>query len=76
MSQALWKQYIYLSISFFCIRCKYYLAWALSDTVNIASGLGFEGFDEKGNSKWDLCKNIDVIKLEVREIFIFRRFFY
>jgi lysophospholipid acyltransferase 1/2 len=64
ISQPMWKRFIYLQVSVTCTRFKYYLAWALADAANIGSGLGFDGFDEFGNAKWDLCKNTDIIKLE------------
>lgn len=47
---------------------KYYVAWVLADAVNNASGLGFNGYDENGNAKWDLVTNVNIIKLEVFEI--------
>ena len=47
-------------------RLKYYLAWTLSESVCIASGLGFAGVDEKTKEpKWDLMNNIDIFAFEV-----------
>lgn len=46
-------------------RLKYYMAWILADAVSNASGLGFNGYDNNGNSKWDLVTNIKIIELEV-----------
>lgn len=43
----------------------YYHAWILAEAVCNASGLGFNGFDEKGNAKWDLASNVNVIRVEV-----------
>ena len=31
----------------------------------MSNGLGFNGYDEEGNSKWDLISNADVRKIEV-----------
>lgn len=45
-------------------RSKYYLAWVLSDVVNNASGLGFNGYDADDNPKWDLVTNINILKIE------------
>jgi hypothetical protein len=45
-------------------RAKYYLAWVLTDIVHNASGLGFNGYDEHGKAKWDLCTSVNILKLE------------
>jgi len=37
----------------------------LADAVNNASGLGFNGYDEKGNARWDLITNVHIIAIEV-----------
>ena len=55
----------YLYMSLLMRRVKYYLAWVLADAVNNASGLGFNGYDDKGNPKWDLVTNVKIIQLEV-----------
>ena len=36
----------------------------LVESVSNVAGLGFNGFDEKGNEKWDLVTNIDIVKCE------------
>ena len=46
-------------------RMKYYHAWLLADSICNASGLGFNGYNSKGEAKWDLISNVDVIKFEV-----------
>ena len=46
-------------------RLFYYLPWTLGDAVNNASGFGFNGYDEKGEPKWDLLTNIDIFAIEV-----------
>lgn len=49
----------------FSARLKYYFAWTLSEAVSNASGLGFNGLDEKTKQpRWDLMDNIDIIKFE------------
>ena len=35
------------------------------EAVNASSGLGFNGYDEKGKAKWDLIDNADIFKIEV-----------
>lgn len=46
-------------------RFKYYHAWLLADAICNNSGLGFNGYDEDGNVKWDLISNINVVSFEV-----------
>lgn len=33
--------------------------------MNNAAGLGFNGYDDKGNAKWDLLNNVKIYELEV-----------
>ncbi|XP_061178274.1 lysophospholipid acyltransferase 2-like [Saccostrea echinata] len=52
----------------FCVslvRAKYYCAWKLGEAVNNAAGLGFSGYDDKGQAKWDLLNNVKIYELEV-----------
>ncbi|XP_074656765.1 membrane-bound glycerophospholipid O-acyltransferase 2-like [Tubulanus polymorphus] len=46
-------------------RAKYYFAWKLSEAANNAAGLGFDGFDESGNARWDLVNNVKIRNLEM-----------
>lgn len=46
------------------VRFKYYHAWLFADAICNNSGIGFNGFDERGRSKWDLVSNINVINFE------------
>ncbi|CAG2067444.1 unnamed protein product, partial [Timema podura] len=59
-----YKMY-YLIISTTLVRFKYYHAWLLADAICNASSLGFNGFDQNGNPRWDLISNVDVLKFEV-----------
>ena len=47
------------------LRIKYYIAWVLADAVNNASGLGFNGYDDNGEAKWDLVTNVRIVDEEV-----------
>lgn len=47
------------------IRFKYYHAWIFSDAICNNSGIGFNGYDENGEAKWDLASNVDVYGFEV-----------
>jgi len=48
-------------------RAQYYFAWVLSESSNILSGFGFNGYDEKGNVKWDRVINVEMLKVEFCE---------
>ena len=61
----LWYRFFHYNLSSGSQRIKYYLAWVLADAVNNASGLGFNGYDETGNPKWDLVSNVNIFKEEV-----------
>lgn len=58
-------QFFYLAIVTALVRCKYYHAWLFADAICNNSGLGFNGYDEEGNARWDLISNIDIFKFEV-----------
>lgn len=55
----------YLGIVTSLVRFKYYFAWTFADATCNNAGIGFNGFDEKGNAKWDRFSNIDIFKFEV-----------
>lgn len=56
---------LYVLICVSLVRGKYYCAWKLGEAVNNAAGLGFNGYDDKGNAKWDLLNNVKIYELEV-----------
>jgi len=33
--------------------------------VNVSSGLGYNGIDEKGKARWNLVDNADILQIEV-----------
>ena len=43
---------------------KYMIGWCLMEVGPIASGLGFNGYDEKGKAKFDRVKSCNIYKLE------------
>lgn len=61
----LWYKFWYLSIVTMLVRFKYYFAWTMADAVCNNAGIGFNGFDQAGNSKWNKYSNIDMVKFEV-----------
>lgn len=47
------------------VRFKYYHAWIFADAICNNSGLGFNGYDENHQSRWDKVSNVDAFKFEV-----------
>jgi lysophospholipid acyltransferase 1/2 len=41
------------------------LAFILSEAVNNAAGLGFNGYDQSGKAKWNLLTNVLPLQLEL-----------
>ncbi|KAG1671950.1 Membrane-bound O-acyltransferase domain-containing protein 2 [Nymphon striatum] len=54
----------YLVVFTNVVRFKYYFAWYLSEAVCNASGLGFNGYDENNNPKWNGVSNVDIYGCE------------
>jgi lysophospholipid acyltransferase 1/2 len=46
------------------IFIRYYFGFILSDAVNNAAGLGFNGYDKSGVPRWDLITNVKPFQLE------------
>lgn len=68
LAQPLWYRFLMYYVSASSQRVRYYIAWVLADVVNNASGLGFNGYDEYGRSKWDLVTNVRIFEIEVGKI--------
>ena len=51
----------------FVTRCQYYCVWKLVEAAVVVTGLGFNGHDDKGNSKWDGVRNVEIFKLETAQ---------
>lgn len=45
-------------------RFKYYFAWAISESALIFSGFCFNGFDEKGEARWDRYANTHIRQVQ------------
>jgi len=60
------KRLSYLLFSTFCTRGKYYFAFILSEAVNNAAGLGFNGYDQTKDNRpdWSLLTNVKPFELE------------
>ena len=37
----------------------------VGEAVNVSSGLGYNGVDEKGKAQWNLVDNADILQIEV-----------
>jgi len=37
----------------------------VGEAVNVSSGLGYNGVDEKGKARWNLVDNADILQIEV-----------
>lgn len=48
-----------------CNIIVYTVIFITGEAVNNAAGLGFNGYDDKGNAKWDLLNNVKIYELEV-----------
>ncbi len=52
------------SVVLLCYVLKSFLNIS-AEAANVNAGLGFNGFDENGNAKWDLLQNAKVRAVEV-----------
>ncbi|XP_028178809.1 lysophospholipid acyltransferase 1-like, partial [Ostrinia furnacalis] len=59
----------YAHLCVLVVRCKYYHAWLLSEAICNNSGMGFNGYDNDGEPKWDKMSNIDVFGFEFAQNF-------
>ncbi|XP_076456684.1 lysophospholipid acyltransferase 6-like [Babylonia areolata] len=55
---------LYLLVCMNVARQKYYFAWILGETVNVAAGFGFNGYDSSGEPRWDLNENVSIYDVE------------
>ncbi|KAI9483586.1 MAG: MBOAT, membrane-bound O-acyltransferase family-domain-containing protein [Benjaminiella poitrasii] len=58
---------IYLQVAAFTSRCKYYVAWFLSEGASVLCGFGFNGFGADGKPRWDRFTNLYVFKCELAQ---------
>lgn len=56
---------LYVLVCMTLAKQKYYFAWTLGESLNIAAGLGFNGYDSSGTPKWDLVENVSVWDVEL-----------
>ncbi|XP_063926151.1 lysophospholipid acyltransferase 6 isoform X2 [Zophobas morio] len=58
------QKLVYLYVCTALVRFKYYFAWTLADAVCNNAGIGFNGVDENGATKWDKFSNVDILGFE------------
>ena len=54
-------------VHLYCLRihCRYYFIWILIDNINNFAGLGFNGYDKLGRTRWDMVTNVYVWDVEL-----------
>lgn len=61
------------------VCCKiivYIIIFIIGEVVNNAVGFGFNGYDDKGNVKWDFLNNVKIYELEVCIVRNFKKKWY
>ena len=48
----------------------YFPVLHVGEAVNVSSGLGYNGVDERGKARWNLVDNADILQIEVLVIFL------
>ncbi|XP_077978563.1 membrane-bound glycerophospholipid O-acyltransferase 2-like [Glandiceps talaboti] len=60
-ASSIFYRILYLEISIKTMQFKYIFAWTIADAICNSSGLGFNGYNEHGEPKWDLVTNVRII---------------
>nr|XP_054748529.1 lysophospholipid acyltransferase 2-like [Lytechinus pictus] len=64
-NSSFWYKMFCMMISVEFAKSKYFFGWVLADAIHNAAGMGFNGYDDKGNPKWDAASNVNVWNFEV-----------
>lgn len=56
---------LYLVVCMTLSRQKYYFAWVLGESLNLAAGFGFNGYNSAGQPKWDSLENVSIWDVEL-----------
>ncbi|OAD04733.1 hypothetical protein MUCCIDRAFT_155692 [Mucor lusitanicus CBS 277.49] len=57
---------MFIQLSAFLTRCKYYFIWYLSEGASVLSGFGFNGVVD-GEPQWDRLNNVNVLDCELAQ---------
>jgi len=60
-----WYKIVYYFVAMTAQRFIFYMAFIFADTSCIASGLGYNGVDEKGNHLWDKIVGAYILDIEL-----------
>lgn len=66
-------------IMWFTVCCNiivYIIIFIIGEVVNNVVGFGFNGYDDKGNVKWDFLNNVKIYELEVCIVRNFKKKWY
>nr|XP_054749863.1 lysophospholipid acyltransferase 2-like [Lytechinus pictus] len=63
-NSSFWYKMFCMMISVEFAKSKYFFGWVLADAIHNAAGMGFNGYDDKGNPKWDAASNVNVWNFE------------
>lgn len=64
ISKPFWYRLLFLHISVFVERLKYYFVWCMAEGSLVLLGLGFVYDSKRNQGKWDGCSNVNLIKIE------------
>ncbi|KAL7312664.1 Lysophospholipid acyltransferase [Mucor circinelloides] len=65
-AHSFWYKILFIQLSAFLTRCKYYFIWYLSEGASILSGFGFNGVID-GEAQWDKLNNVNVLDCELAQ---------
>ncbi|XP_014609872.1 PREDICTED: lysophospholipid acyltransferase 1 [Polistes canadensis] len=64
LQETLFYKLWYIIVVTSLVRFKYYYAWIFADAICNNSGLGFDGYKEDGEPRWDKFANVNIIQFE------------
>jgi len=63
-SRAFYSRFFFVQLLGLAQRTKYYGVWLLTEGASILTGLGFNGYDKTGATRWDRTANVDIWNIE------------
>lgn len=61
----MWEKMLRIYVHTSLFRSKYYFGWFLTEGSCILAGIGYNGEDSQGNIRWDRCRNVDFLAVEL-----------